>query len=311
MPSSADGLFTRLAGYPLLDALRERRSRRFAPGMVLNGGPLAYRSSRPPQPLALEEEAALAFAGNGVTGHALAELPYETGDRPEAGSGNIMTHFVGRTVASGDAMHYVILFVINDDGAWLLRRPQEYPRGQIADLVALAREHRFVELYERSRIRMADHRVTVPCEVPYVAPFNKYSANQPGTTYFLPVNEFSAIYINVLLSAFNEEFAFYILDDHHGYRPAGIAPFARSRGGHLHDDPAGGRVATVSFLETWLCEFAAIEQGGMLQNLALMTQALGLGGFPHFAAYPPCGARPWASGWRTSPSPASSAPARS
>ena len=39
-------------------------------------------------------------------------------------------------------------------------------------------------------------------------------------------------------------------------------------------------------LETWICEFAAIEQGGMLQNLELMTQALGLGGFPHFAAHP-------------------------
>ena len=40
------------------------------------------------------------------------------------------------------------------------------------------------------------------------------------------------------------------------------------------------------FLETWLYEFIAIEQGGMLQNLGLMTQALGLGGFPHFAAHP-------------------------
>ena len=30
----------RLAHYPLLDALIERRSRRFAPGMRLNGGPL-------------------------------------------------------------------------------------------------------------------------------------------------------------------------------------------------------------------------------------------------------------------------------
>src|SRR5829696_7451657 len=39
-------------------------------------------------------------------------------------------------------------------------------------------------------------------------------------------------------------------------------------------------------LETWLYEFAAIEQGEMLQNLALMTEALGLGGFSHFAAHP-------------------------
>jgi hypothetical protein len=236
--------------------------------------------------LSLEEEAAMAFAGCGITGFALAELPYQTGALKEAGSGNIMTHFIGRTVASGDAMHYVILFVLNDDGVWMLKRPQDYPRADIPALVEAARQRRLVELYEQSRVRIADRRVDVPREVPFVAPFNKWSANQPGTTYFLPVNEFTAIYINVLLSAFNEEFAYFVVDERNGYRPAGIAAFARSRGGHLNDDVSASRTATVGFIETWLCEFAAIEQGGMLQNLALMTQALGLGGFPHFAAHP-------------------------
>jgi hypothetical protein len=280
------GLGDRLLRYPLLDALIERRSRRFGRGMRLNGGPLAYTSTYPAKPLTREEEAALAFAGCGVTGYALAELPYETGDMPEASSGNIMTHFVGRTVASGDAMHYVILFVLNDEGVWMLRRPQDYPRTEIPALIQAARDHRLVELYERSRVRIADGRVDVPREVPFVAPFNKWAANVPGSTYFLPVNEFTAIYINVLLSAFSDEFRFFAVDERHRFTPAGIAPFARSRGGHLSDDPRAGRLATIDFFETWLCEFAAIEQGGILQNLALMTQALGLGGFPHFAAHP-------------------------
>jgi hypothetical protein len=39
-------------------------------------------------------------------------------------------------------------------------------------------------------------------------------------------------------------------------------------------------------LETLVLEFAAVEQGGIMQNLGLMTQALGLGGFAHFAAHP-------------------------
>lgn len=47
-----------------------------------------------------------------------------------------------------------------------------------------------------------------------------------------------------------------------------------------------GRTTTVASLESWLYEFAAIEQGAILQNLGLMSQALGLGGFPHFAAHP-------------------------
>jgi hypothetical protein len=73
-----------------------------------------------------------------------------------------MVHFVGRTVASADAMHFVVLFVLNDDGVWMLRRPQDFPRGEIAGLVSQARRGQWVELYERSRVRIADCRLDVP-----------------------------------------------------------------------------------------------------------------------------------------------------
>lgn len=280
------GSYQHLARYPLLDALIERRSRRFGSGMTLNGGPLAYESAHTPEPLSMEEEAALAFAGCGITGHALAELPYQSGEVPEAGGGNIMTHFVGRTVPSGDAMHYTTLFVINEEGTWMLKRPQDHPRSQIARLSRAAREHKLMELYEESRIRISEKRPDVPREPPFVPPFNKWSANLPDTTYFLPIAECTAIYINILLSAFGEDFAYFVVDERNRFKPPGIARFARSKDGYLHDDPKEGRFATVGFLETWIYEFGAIEQGGMLQNLGLMTQALGLGGFPHFAAHP-------------------------
>jgi hypothetical protein len=283
---TSPGVYDSLARYPLLDALTERRSRRFGKGMSLNGGPLAYQSTHAPQPLSIEEEAALAFAGCGITGFALAELPYESGNVPEAGGGNIMTHLVSRTAASGDAMHNITLFVINEEGVWLLKRPQDYRRDEIAGLSQAAREHRLVELYEKSRVQIADRRHDVPREVPFVAPFNKWAANLPATTYFLPIAECSALYINILLSAFGEEFGYFVVDERNRFKPPDIARFGRSKGGHLHDDPREGRFATIGFLETWLCEFIAIEQGGMLQNLGLMTQALGLGGFPHFAAHP-------------------------
>jgi hypothetical protein len=254
--------------------------------MKLTGGPLAYESQHLPQLLSQEEEAALAFAACGVTGFALAELPYDSCGVPESGGGNIMTHFVGRTVASGDAMHDCTVFVINEDGAWLLKRPQDYPRAEIPQLIHEAREHRLMELYHKPRVRIADQRVDVAREVPFIPSFNKWMANVPGTTYFLPVAELSALYINVLLSAFDSDFAFFVVDYRKGYEPAGIGRFGRSAGGHLEDDPARGRVMTISFLETWICEFVAIEQGGILQNLGLMSAALGIGGFPHFAAHP-------------------------
>ncbi len=283
---SAHAETERLARYPLLDALIERRSRRFAQGMRMEGGPLAYHSTYPPQPLSLEEEAALAFAACGITGYALGDLPYHSGAEPETGGGNIMTHFVGRTVPSGDSIHSVILFVINDDGVWLLKRPQDHLRAEIGDLIALAREHKLVELYLKNRVQIADRRLDVPRTLPYVPPFNKWSSNLPGTTLFLPVNEASTLYINMLLAAFDEEFASFVVDERNRFRPAGIARFARSRGGHLYDDPKRGRVGTLGHTETWVYEFMALEQGAMVQNLALMAEALGLSGFAHFAAYP-------------------------
>jgi hypothetical protein len=276
----------RAATYPLLDALIERRSRRFGKGLHLNGGPLAYRSALSPQPLQVEEEAALAFAACGITGHALADLPYQDGDVPESGGGNILMQLVGRTVASGDAAHAVVLFVLNDEGAWMLKRPQDYPRHILPELIQAGRHHQLVALYDRHRVQISDRRPDVPRTLPYVPPFNKWSANRPGTTYFLPVNDVTALYINILLSAFGEDFGYFVVDERHRFQSAGLGRFAKSKGGHLSDDPARGRVATITGLETWLYEFATIEQGGLLQNLALMAQALGLGGFSHFAAHP-------------------------
>jgi hypothetical protein len=268
--------------YPLLQALLERRSRRFGKGFHLPAGPLAYRSAQPAQPLDLREQAALAFAACGITGPITADLPFAP---VGAGGGNIITHLVGRTVASGDALHCAGVLVVDDGGVWYLRRPQDFPRSEIGELAALGRAGRLVELYERSRVRLAGARPLVRRAFPFMPSFNAWSAHQPGSTCFLPVNELSALYINLLLAAFEPENACYLLDERVRYQPAGLRRFARSRGGHLDDDPAAGRVATIGFVETWLCEFAAVEQGGMLQNLGLMAQALGLGGFPYFAAH--------------------------
>ncbi|MBI4276817.1 MAG: hypothetical protein HY660_00050, partial [Armatimonadetes bacterium] len=77
----------------------------------------------------------------------------------------------------------------------------------------------------------------------------------------------------------------FIVDERAYFQPAGIGRFARSKGGHLINDPRAGRTGTVQAVESSLVEAAAIEQGMMLQNLALMAEALGLGGFPNFARH--------------------------
>jgi hypothetical protein len=123
-----------LAGYPLLDALRERRSRRFGMGMKIENGPFAYESHHEPLTLTETEEAALAFAACGVTGYALADLSYGRGQ-----GGGMLAGLLGRAVASPDAINTVSVFVTNDESSHLLKRPQDSAPDEIPTLVELAR----------------------------------------------------------------------------------------------------------------------------------------------------------------------------
>jgi len=271
---------------PLVDVLLERRSRRFALGSSLYGSALAYTSESAPVPLSLDEEAILAFAASGVTGPVNAELPFRPDAGPETGGGQVMMSTVGRTQSSADAVATATLFITRDDGTFLLPRPQALDPADFEALVALGRERRFTEAYERMRVRLSDRRSEIPRELPFTPPFNKWSANVPGSTYFVPVTEVTALYLTILFAALGEEFAFFFHDDRDWLTsPAGIGRFARSKGGHLFDDVKSGRVGTIDEIETYLLELCGFEQGLMIQNIALATEALGLGGFPHYGAH--------------------------
>lgn len=267
-----------LPNYPLLSALRDRRSRRFGLGMTLPDGPLAFRSRRAPKPIAESAEAVLAWAGGGITGPALADLAYGSGQ-----GGSIMAGLVGRTVASGDCLQTVALVLINDQGTWWLRRPQDLPPAEVTELVDLARREQFTEILRRLRVRLSDQRLHPPVEPIFNINANRWSLHAPGSSYFLPVGDLTPMYLNGLLEILNEHTGVYVLDERNSFRPAGLAAFAKSRGGHLDDDPAHGKVITVKQLEQFVTDFVNLEMGMVLQNLGLMTQALGLGGFPHFA----------------------------
>jgi hypothetical protein len=274
------GVYEGLARYPLLDALRERRSRRFGMGMKIESGPFAYESHHEPLPLTETEEAALAFAACGVTGYALADLSYGRGQ-----GGGMLAGLLGRAVASPDAINTVSVFVTNDDATYLLNRPQDFAPDEIPTLVELARRGELVELYRKGRIKIADGRAAPPVEPGYNFNINRWALYAPGSTYFLPVEEMTAIYVNAMLEAFDEEMAIFVVDERANFRPAGISRFAQSKGGHLNNDTSSGRMATIQAIEASLAEACAIEQGMVLQNLALMSQALGLGGYPNFARH--------------------------
>lgn len=271
----------KLSGYPLMAALMGRRSRRFGMGMAIKDGPFAYESAHPPQPLSEEEEAVLVFAASGVTGYALADLEYGRGD-----GGNMLAGLVGRTIASPDSVNAVSLIVTNDDATYLIKRPHEFDPAERPALIELAQRGELTELYRRSRIKIMDGRAA-----PAVIPgqnfnINKWSLYAKGGTYFLPVNSMTGLYINVLLEAFEPSMGLMAFDERRWFQPAGVGKFARSKGGHLDDDPKDGRVFTIAALESSLKESVAVEQGMMLQNLGLMSQAMGIGGFPNYARHP-------------------------
>ena len=264
----------------LFEVLLNRRSRRVGLGMSIPAGPFQYASPREPVPLTEDEEAALAFAACGVTGYALADLSYG----PNEG-GSMLVGRLGRTVASPDAVNAVAVLVTNDRGTWLLKRPQDFTAGEFSELVRLARNGALTDLYKRARIQLSDKRAAPPLDPGHNFSINRWSLYAPGTTYFLPIIETTALTINALLELFGEEMGIFLRDERAWFRPAGVGRFARSKGGHLHDKPHDLRTATIQIMETALLESMATEHGMVLQNLALMTEALGLGGFPNFARH--------------------------
>ncbi len=242
------------------------------------GGPLAYQSRHPPAPLTEPEEAALAFAACGLTGYCLADLCYT-----REGGGGIMAGLVARTIASGDGLQTVALIITNDEATHLVRRPREFPASQIPELIELGRRGAFTDLYRRARVTIKDGRAAPPTEPLFNINANGWSAHARGSSYFLPVNDLTFMYINGLLEVLNENTRAFILDERNSFRPAGLSQFGRSRRGHLEDDPHQGRVVTIRQVEQFVSDFVTVEQGMMLQNLGLMAEALGLGGFPNFA----------------------------
>src|SRR4051794_24689315 len=105
--------------------------------------------------------------------------------RSRSRGGDIFAHLVGRAVAGGGAIHTTVLFVINDDGVRLVKRPQDFADSEVAPIVELGRSARMQEWYARGSVAISDQRLDVPRQIPFVPCFNQWSANVPGSTYFL------------------------------------------------------------------------------------------------------------------------------
>jgi hypothetical protein len=263
--------FTAAREYPLWDAIFGRRSRRVAAGSAFRSGSLSFQSKLEPQPLSRLEEAYL-IAATGVTGLPYWDNPYETADgKPLLGTPCVEGS--GRAAGSPDNAQSTVFFMWNDEGTYVLKRPDD-PGPQLNvrtmsadDLIAHA---------ERCKVKIKDGRVEFPRDFPAYAGGNKYVSNVPGSTMFMPVTEVTRQYINGLFYVLAQEPGRrpVFLDDFNNWLPCGCERWVKSK--FLNKEipiPLG-------FYAKGRTEYEAML---LLQNLALVAQSMGLGGWIHAA----------------------------
>jgi hypothetical protein len=256
----------RAAEFPVLDAIFGRRSRRFALGAELTG-PLAFKSQKPPLPLDPAEEAVLVAAATGVTGVANDEWPFTDWKRARTGADKL-TSYTGRTYQSPLATHGTEIFWTNDEGVFVLPQRDAAPteRKQLQD-----HESRSA-LYEQA-IKLQDGRLKIPIATPNLFELNHWIVNKPGTTLFIPVADLTRQAISAMLLYFDDPHRYYIADKQLGGDP--LRPLVRS--GWF----SANKVNDLWDFERWqMVDINGVEHGIVIQNLALATQALGLGGHP-------------------------------
>jgi hypothetical protein len=264
--------FSKVWEYPLFEALYARRSRRFGLGFEMTEGPFRYKSRRAPVSLNDLEEALLVAAGVGFSGMALWDqsrpLPYRSGD--------------GRTFPSTSGGRRTALFFTNDQGVHVID-----PRASISERREVAspdEREEVLALYQQHRKELRQGRLDIPRRVPPLSGHNLWDSNMPGSTLFMPVCDVTFSLIGLIAQFVDrrlERFAardgrgMNIVDDRHGFRPAGTEKWIAS--GFLDE----GAILPLSHLERQACYFMFSEPAMICQNMFLATEAMGIGGWMH------------------------------
>ena len=115
-----------------------------------------------------------------------------------------MAGLIGRTVASGDAIQTVALVVTNDEATYLMKRPQDLGPAELPEMIHLAETENLTEFYRRGRVKIKSERSAPPLKPMFNLNTNRWSLYAPGSTYFIPINELTFMYINGLLEIFQK-----------------------------------------------------------------------------------------------------------
>ncbi|MEM2346339.1 MAG: hypothetical protein QXN49_07240 [Archaeoglobaceae archaeon] len=250
--------------YPLIRAILNRRSRRFGLGMKMEGL-LAFKSKKEPIPLSEEEEALLVWAGAGLTGSALLDLPIETGLES-------IVQWTGRTYPSPCNEHATELFYTNDEGVYFVK-----VRDCIPEKLAIFEDIEDEELvdtilryFRKCVIKLEDSRAELPDKPPGLFAFNVWNANKPGTSLFFPVTDTTIWYIDLIMLYSAMKIPIY---DEKNDRWCGVEEWIKS--GALKPEY---KMSLYEF-EKRLITGLMVEQAVITHNMSLMAQAMGLGGW--------------------------------
>jgi hypothetical protein len=257
--------------YPLFEALYGRRSRRFGLGFEMPEGPFRYTSAHAPVPLTELEEALLVGAGAGFSGLAFWDLPTPPPYPRRSGRTFPVTRGGGHTA----------LFITNDDGFYVL--DDNVAASKLREIETAEERGKLLDLYRTQRRTLRAGRLDIPRRAPTISAHDHWDSNRPGSTLFLPVCDVSAELISLIAQFVDPALRRYapasggtnIVDDRHGFRPAGTERWLKS--GFLNAD----QVLPLSVLERQACYYVFSEPAAICQNMLLATEALGLGGWKH------------------------------
>lgn len=257
-----------LAGFPLLDALFGRRSRRFGLGMEIPTGPLAYTSRHAPVPLSEEETLILIAAGAGISGWNLG-IPYTPVGDPEAGC-NYTVRPIGRTYPSGAATHGSELLITDDAGSYLTRF-RDLDAARIREYADAGDLPRLADILSPHIIRLSNKRVEIPPEWPHVSAHNQWVGNRPGATLFVPIADQVDSFFNFLWTLAGEGCP--IIDNSDGRLLGDAESFIEE--GRLRRE----RSIPLTVVEDKSRISTTAELTTAAYNIHLVMQAMGLGGW--------------------------------
>ncbi len=231
-------------------------------------GPLSHRLDKDPIPLSEIEEALVAWAGVGLNGTIMADIPINGGL-----SGIISSQ--GRTIPASSNDLSVDLFIINDAGVSLYRPiSQDHAPIEIAGADDYGK---VLAWYRNNRTILSSSRPDVawfsaPEATQNVNPMGpgQYNINRPASTWLLPVCDIGLEWFNQLLMSY-EWSGFYLMDPGTG-EPAGckewICPGFLEVGFPI---PAFDELALL---------LGASQAACSVQNMRLAAEQLGIGAWP-------------------------------